>query len=527
MGKITQRKENEYLYAVKGIASVLVIFIHFPLPGLIGGILDALGRLAVPIFFIISGRYLAVPENETDKGEVSACRRKNLHRAWKLFKLTAGVTAVYAFFSFCSLAIAGSYSVVDWIWMKCNRHEVLQFLLFNSGKVIYDELYYIDHLWYLFAMIYVLLIVCMFMGHDGKWTGILMICPLLFTVVASYGGTLANMESFCIFGEQFEARVLTRNYLFTALPFVGFGMLLQQVEKRGRCRAMFSKKAVRLALLSLAVFGAGWSIIERVRGGESRDLFLGTILAAMAITTLSLCYEKCHVSGLVFLGKRLSGSIYYWHPLLAILVFGIILKGRLGQYSPLALAVLSVLVSFVCYLGRKKMRKEDKRAIMLMAAAVAACFLFCVGFWQYGMRVRKDSLKDVEVLKSSENVLFFVKEICYNQKGDALIYAWSKNGNIHYPFHNWVLGDSDEEYKIAEIVLTDGEDVMYVLKTYPYEMGTEGDKTRWVLDPRDGCVAYVTKEYCQRDDLSIAVVFSDREGNRYIVYQDKEYEKNL
>lgn len=527
MEKMTQRKENDYLYAVKGIASVLVVFIHFPLPGLTGSVLDALGRLAVPIFFIISGKYLTFPQDGNDKREVSDCRRKNLHRAWKLLKLTAGVTAVYAFFSFCSLAIAGSYSMVDWIWMKCNRHELLQFLLFNSGKVIYDELYYIDHLWYLFAMIYVLLIVCVLMGRGGKWTGVLMIWPLIFAVAASYGGTLSNMESICVFGECFEGRVLTRNYLFTALPFVGFGLLLQQAEKSERCQAIFSRKAVRLALLLLAVLGAGWSISERVRGGESRDLYLGTILAAMAITTLSLCYEKCHVLGLTFLGKQLSGGIYYWHPLLAILVFGTILKGRLGQYFPLALVLLSVLVSFVCYLGRNKMQKEDKRTIVFMATAVTACFLFCVGFWQYGMRVRKDSLKDVEVLKSSENVLFFVKEICYNQKGDALIYAWSKNGNIHYPFHNWVLGDSDEEYKIAEIVLTDGEDVMYVLKTYPYEMGTEDVKTRWILDPEDGCVAYVKKEYCQREDLFIAVVFTDREGNRYIVYQEKEYEKNL
>lgn len=408
--------------------------------------------------------------------------------------------------------------------MKYAGKEWVQQILFNAGKVIYDELFYVDHMWYMFAVIYVLVIICILIRYMNIRTSLLFMLPLVLQLLMTYFWNVPEYVD--IFGIAVEGRVLTRNFFVIGMPFVGFGIFLQQIEKNEKYVAIFSQRRTKIALSCMTLLGIGWMIADCIRMG-SRDLYLGTALAVMSVTALSLSVDGCRVRGLVYLGKHLSGNIYFWHPLIGVLLMITPLREMLGDLFTLLVVVVSVFVAFLLEMVRRNMEREDKRAIMLMAAAVAACFLFCVGFWQYGTRVKKDSLKDVEVLKSSENVLFFVKEICYNQKGDALIYAWSKNGNIHYPFHNWVLGDSDEEYKIAEIVLTDGEDVMYVLKTYPYEMGTEDVKTRWILDPKDGCVAYVKKEYCQRDDLSIAVVFSDREGNRYIVYQDKEYEKNL
>ena len=52
-----ERQRNNTLEIMKLIASYMVILIHFYFKDGFGGVMDALARFAVPLFFIVSGFY--------------------------------------------------------------------------------------------------------------------------------------------------------------------------------------------------------------------------------------------------------------------------------------------------------------------------------------------------------------------------------------------------------------------------------------------------------------------------------------
>ena len=54
--------------------------------------------------------------------------------------------------------------------------------------------------------------------------GMLLMIPLAVQLILIYGNLVP--DTFVFLGEEMEGRVLTRNYFFTGLPFVAFGMLL-------------------------------------------------------------------------------------------------------------------------------------------------------------------------------------------------------------------------------------------------------------------------------------------------------------
>ena len=55
---------NKILDQIRLFAAILVIFIHTPFPGIIGHGVEAIARIAGPIFFMISGFYAAKKSKE-------------------------------------------------------------------------------------------------------------------------------------------------------------------------------------------------------------------------------------------------------------------------------------------------------------------------------------------------------------------------------------------------------------------------------------------------------------------------------
>lgn len=82
---------NHYIDAYRTIASYLVIFLHFSLPGIAGKITMPLTRIAVPFFFTVSGYYFF-------KGDKKEENRTIVKRVTRLLKLLACSELVY--FSF-------------------------------------------------------------------------------------------------------------------------------------------------------------------------------------------------------------------------------------------------------------------------------------------------------------------------------------------------------------------------------------------------------------------------------------------
>lgn len=60
---LTRAHRNELLNIFEAIAAYLVVFIHFPFPGIIGDIVTAIARISVPFFFSISGYFFYKGDN--------------------------------------------------------------------------------------------------------------------------------------------------------------------------------------------------------------------------------------------------------------------------------------------------------------------------------------------------------------------------------------------------------------------------------------------------------------------------------
>lgn len=82
-----KQSENQNLYILEGIASLLVITIHIGYPGFVGIVINVLARLAVPLFFIVSGYFLG----DIDKYTTT---RLN-HKICRIFKLSLWATIFY------------------------------------------------------------------------------------------------------------------------------------------------------------------------------------------------------------------------------------------------------------------------------------------------------------------------------------------------------------------------------------------------------------------------------------------------
>lgn len=339
-----RREENQYLYALKTLACVLIVFWHFPIQGTIGQYIAGFARISVPIFFIIQGRYLAISAKRTPAEN----REKNKRTLYKLLKYAIGISAVYAIASYGAHWLEQGLSFSEWAAIKFNPTEWIQLLLFNSSKVIYDDILYIDHLWYLFAAVYVVLIVIIIQKKISIKTSVIMMSPLVVQFVDRYClKFLVNIDRFQIQGMSIEGRLILRNFLFIGIPFVGFGIFLQLLlEKREQ---FFEKARTKEILFGCIVVGVIITFLEQSAVGI-QEMYIGTSILAMALTAFSLCHKNCGSKILVFIGKNLSQGVYFWHPLMAYVLGNIIKIHMPVEVYPFLILLCTVFVSYVIYL---------------------------------------------------------------------------------------------------------------------------------------------------------------------------------
>lgn len=172
------------------------------------------------------------------------------------------------------------------------------------------------------------------------------------------------------------------------------------------------------------------------------------------------------------------------------------------------------------------MKRSGKKIIIMVAIGILFCVLFCWGYVWYASSTRKIDLSEVRKLEQTETIKMEVQDIIYDDKGNARINVLAKNEDMTYTYHNWTLGDGEGEYKNIRIVIIT-EDGAVGLKTYPKNLSINEEEQLAGFESADGITAYVKKDIFYGKDAQIAVIFSDREGNDYLIYQNKENEKRF
>ena len=176
--------------------------------------------------------------------------------------------------------------------MKYASVQWVRLLLFNTGNVIFDGSVSYDHLWYLFALVYVLVVLYL----CGAWLlpRARTVAPVMLLLLCA-GLHLRWRVRFSTVIVSASDWFLLRNWLFMGLPFVLLGAALYNID--------LGRKGVWLVITGLLL-----TVAEYLTFGE-RELYGGSLLAVVGM----LCGDGPFWRTPAYIGKYLSRHVYYWH----------------------------------------------------------------------------------------------------------------------------------------------------------------------------------------------------------------------
>lgn len=161
-----EKRQNEMLNVLKGLACICVVLLHCELPTILGHMIHCICRFAVPLFFAISGYFIYDDNKTVVKGKIP---RKIIH----IFKLLLGTELLYLVRYFIEYFIRtrsiGGISI--WFVEKFTLKNVIEFLAFQ--KTIIG-----DVSWFLVALIYCY-IITYFIAGKNNWYRSVAIAPIL------------------------------------------------------------------------------------------------------------------------------------------------------------------------------------------------------------------------------------------------------------------------------------------------------------------------------------------------------------
>lgn len=289
MEKSVFSSRKESFDFLKFFLAFLVVVIHTGFTGYAGMRILAFARMAVPLFFMITGYYLPVMSDDKFKRYLI-----------KITYLTVFTSLFYTL---------SPHASPDWFAQTFTMKRIIKWLLLN-------EFMSVGHLWYFYALLYVLIIIY-FTRKSGKMKILYMVLPFLFL-----GNYLLSFLTHY---------VCYRNFLFLGLPYVLLGYLFRNYENRildifHKSRPLILWFVVTCISLCVELFVyklAGLKIV--------RDHYLSTL--PMVACAFTLVLRNPHYGAgcfFAFVGKNYSAYIYIMH----IFVIGLLrfsLKFVLGE----------------------------------------------------------------------------------------------------------------------------------------------------------------------------------------------------
>lgn len=287
---------------MKAICAFLIICIHTPFPGEVGAYFTVLTRIAVPIFFMITGYFYS--------NTVAKHREKQQIKKISVLLLEANL--LFLLWNI-ALIILKRESIAIYIRSIFNGKNILKFLFLNESPLAV-------HLWYLGAILYVLVIVLMVDKLNCRKL-LYYLTPVLLIVDLVFG-----KYSLLIFHREFPY-ILVRNFLCVGIPYFCIGNLIGEYN--------VSEKWNKKTLQVLIVVFVTTSLAERfilVNAGlnTTRDHYISTTLLAICIFVYVL-KSNWSSKGLSAIGRKYATWLYIVHPIF-ITIFAMV-TGKLGIKS--------------------------------------------------------------------------------------------------------------------------------------------------------------------------------------------------
>ena len=283
---------------------MMIVFIHAVFPGTFGQAVQAAARYAVPLFFAMSG-YFYTDGAEPDRERI---RRRAVQRLRRLVPLTACIWSVYTAYA-CLIRVMNGGTPVSLLQEKFAPAEILRFLVFNAGRVVYDPEYTYDHMWYLFAMAYVYIFMYLAAGSMKR-----LYRPLCLFLMAALcaGSALQVLRPFSLFGISIRTWYVLRNWLLEGIPFFLAGYGIRRIAEQGDTDRVFPGPPAVYAAATAAAFCL--QPVEFSLTG-TREIYFASIPAAVLTVITASKDGGIGIMFLEYAGRRLASKVYYWHVL--------------------------------------------------------------------------------------------------------------------------------------------------------------------------------------------------------------------
>lgn len=256
----------------------------------------------LPIFFMITGYFY---------GDTVA-RHKENRQIRKIFYLVVRANSIFFIWNI-ALGILKRDSIVTYVRKIFTGKSILKFLVLNESPLA-------GHLWYLGAILYVLVIVLLVDRFNCKkvlyyLTPVLLIADLVF-----------GKYSLLIFHREFPY-ILVRNFLCVGIPYFCIGNLIR--EKR--CSEKWNRKILQVLIVVFTITSLAERFVLVSAGlNATRDHYLSTTFLAICLFVYTL-KSNWHNKGLAVIGRKCSTWLYIIHPIF-ITAFSVA-TGKLGIKS--------------------------------------------------------------------------------------------------------------------------------------------------------------------------------------------------
>lgn len=320
MAKIISERYSG-LDILKALSAFAVVCIHTGSLPVCGGSQIALCRFAVPIFFMITGFFYC--------GTVK--RKNEIKQIKKILFMLLGSMLLYFLWQIV-IAVKG-HSTED-ITKLFTVKNAVKFLIFNDPP-------FGGHLWYLSAVLYVLVIVFLLRKFfPNKYKNILYaVTPFLLL-----GDLAIGKYSILLFEREFPY-IIVRNFLFAGIPCFTIGLFLREKEN------LILKISKNIRLLFVIIFVIT-NILEHYilvffGVNAKRDNYISTTLLAIALFALFMdrSWNDGNFGLIKTIGKDYSAIIYIIHLIFVKIAFNLSkmlhISDVYGIVAPVVIFVLS------------------------------------------------------------------------------------------------------------------------------------------------------------------------------------------
>ena len=212
---MAERKKNYFLDYLKGLACFGVVFFHVKLPHyVLDGVIQAMFRFAIPLFFMVSGYFCDTSDRDKlEKKLPGKCRH--------ILKISI-IGCVYYFIFQMMIAVFGDShgsmaDVVDRLRQCFNAKALLEWIVFNQDP-------FINIMWFTFALLYCYLILWL-INHFDWYKKVFWLIPVLIGVHMVMGNILT------LFGIS-VSKLYYRNFLFLAYRFFCWEFGYEEIGKK-------------------------------------------------------------------------------------------------------------------------------------------------------------------------------------------------------------------------------------------------------------------------------------------------------